>query len=50
MRAIDIIGAFLVGLLGVAALSLIVKPGNTFGQVVGAFGEAVEKTITAAKA
>lgn len=50
MRAVDIIGAFLAGLIGVAALSLIVKPGNQFAQVVQAFGQAISEDLGAAKA
>ena len=50
MRAVDIIGAFLTGLLAVAALSLIVKPGYQLPQVVSAFGKAVSDDIGAAKA
>lgn len=50
MRAVDIIGAFLAGLVGVAALSLIVKPGNTAAEVVGTFGKAIAEDLGAAKA
>ena len=49
MRAVDVIGAFLLGLVTVAALSVIVRPGSQFAQVVTAFGEAVAKDIEAAK-
>lgn len=50
MRAVDIVGAFLLGLITVAALSVIVRPGSQFAQVVEAFGAAVAKDIEAAKA
>lgn len=50
MTPVGIIGAFLAGIVAIAALSVLVKPGSQTAQVVGAFGKAVEDTIGAAKA
>lgn len=49
MRPVEIVGAFLVGLVAIAAISVLVKSPNTAG-VVGAFGKAVADDIGAAKA
>lgn len=49
MRVIDIFGAFLMGALVIAGLSLIVKPGSAFGQGVGAVGNSITSIIGAAK-
>lgn len=49
MNGVQIIGAFLSGLILVAAVSLIVQPGSTFGSAVSALGNAVSTDIGAAK-
>lgn len=49
MRVVDVIGGFLGLLVGLAALSLIVKPGNALSQVIDAFGKAVSEDLGAAK-
>lgn len=49
MRIVDVIGAFLLGLVGVAALSVAVRPGSQLGQVIEAFGKAVSEDLGAAK-
>jgi hypothetical protein len=49
MNAVQYIGAFLSGLILIAALSLIVKPGSSFGNAVSALGDAVAGDISAAK-
>lgn len=49
MNAVQVIGAFLSGLVLIAALSLIVAPGSTFGSAVGSLGKAVSDNISAAK-
>ena len=49
MRIIDVIGAFLVGALVVAGLSVVVRPGSQSGQILGSFGEATSNVIKAAK-
>jgi hypothetical protein len=49
MTAVDIISAFLSGLILIAALSLIVAPGSSFGGAVSALGQAVSTDIGAAK-
>lgn len=49
MNAVQTIGVFLSGLIMIAALSLIVAPGSTFGNAVGSLGKAVSDDISAAK-
>lgn len=49
MNGVQIIGAFLAGLVALAALSLIVQPGSTFGGAVGALTKGVADDISAAK-
>lgn len=49
MNAVTVIGGFLSGLILVAAVSLIVAPGSTFGTAVSSLGKAVADDINAAK-
>lgn len=49
MNALEIIGSFLSGLILIAAISLIVAPGSTFGNAVSSLGKAVGGSISAAK-
>ena len=49
MNGVQIIGSFLSGLILIAAVSLIVAPGSTFGGAVSALGQAVSGDISAAK-
>lgn len=49
MNVIDAISAFLALLIGLAALSLIVKPGGKAPDTLMAFGDSVAKLIKAAK-
>jgi hypothetical protein len=48
-NAVGVIGAFLSGLILIAALSLIVAPSSSFGAAVKALGQAVSDDISAAK-
>lgn len=50
MKTIDIIGAFAAGLIGIAALSLIVAPKSQMAQVVTSLGNAASNLISTAKA
>lgn len=49
MNGVQIIGAFLSGLVLISALSLIVAPGSTFGSAVDALAKGVSSDISAAK-
>ena len=49
MNFVEIVGAFLSGLIAVAALSLIVAPQSTFGTAINGLGLAVANDIKAAK-
>ena len=49
MNGVQVVGAFLSGLVLLAAVSLIVAPGSTFGNAVGSLGKAVADDISAAK-
>lgn len=49
MRVVDVIGGFLTLLVGLAAVSIVARPGNAIGQVIEAFGKAVSEDIGAAK-
>jgi hypothetical protein len=49
MNGVQIVGAFLTGLIVISAISLIFAPGSTFGSGVSALGQAVSGDIAAAK-
>jgi hypothetical protein len=49
MKVIDILGAFVAGIIGIAALSLVVAPDSNLAGVVKAFGESGSGLIYAAK-
>lgn len=48
-NTVAVVGAFLSGLVLIAALSLIVAPSSSFGAAVTALGNAVSNDIKAAK-
>ena len=50
MRVVDVIGAFLMGALVVAGLSVVVNPNSRFAAVLDSFGEATSNVIKSAKA
>lgn len=49
MNGVQIIGAFLSGLILLSAISLIVAPDSTFGTAVGALAKGVSDDLSAAK-
>ena len=49
MKVVDAIGAFLAGVLALAALSLIVAPDSKAATVVSSFGTTTANLIKAAK-
>lgn len=50
MRFVDVLGGVMALALGVAALSVVVKPGSQFAQAATATGQALSGIISAAKA
>ena len=48
MSGTQVVGVFLSGVLLVAAISLIVQPGSTFGTAVSAIGGAISAPLRAA--
>lgn len=49
MNAVQVVGAFLSGLILISAVSLLVAPGSTFGGAVDAIGKAISDDLGAAK-
>ena len=50
MKAIDILGVFVSGIIAISAFSLVVAPKSQLASVVAAFGKAGSELIGAAKA
>lgn len=50
MRAVDILGAFLSGIIAIAAISLVVAPQSQLAAIIGSFGDATSRLVQAAKA
>lgn len=50
MTVQQLLSAFLAGVVGIAALSLVVAPESQTARVVNAFGENVANILSAAKA
>lgn len=50
MKVIDILGVFVSGIIGIAALSLVVAPNSNLAGVVRALGDAASSIIKNAKA
>ena len=50
MKTIDIIGLFVSGVLGIAAMSLIFAPRSNVAGVVKALGDSASNLISTAKA
>lgn len=49
MRAVDVLGAFLTGIIAIAAISLIVAPQSQVATIITSFGSATSGMVTAAK-
>lgn len=49
MNGVQILGAFLSGLILISGVSLIVAPGSTFGTAVDALAKGVSDDLGAAK-
>lgn len=49
MNLVDVLGAFMAGIITIAALSLIVAPNSEAANTIKAFGEAASGLVQAAK-
>ena len=48
MRVVDVVGAFMAGIISIAALSLIVQPNGNLAGVITSFGSAASSLVSAA--